>query len=375
MGNSVNADSNEQIVDRIYEAAFMPEGWVDVMDRIAATSNSAAGTIAVFGDDMKFVASDFIRPIWDDISLKSEWSRGSLLAMMRALQPPPSFIYDADLFPEEAMAANTVRTDRVTPLGIGGEIGSFEVMPTGEVLLFTVERWLTNDRPSAPELMTLNKFRPHLMRAGLVAARLRLERASATTATLRSLGLPGAVLMASGRALAVNSLLEDLPHVFRPAAFGRLSIVHPAADQLLQEALKAERGEYSQAGRSIPIPRRTPDDPPYVVHLLPVQRSARDVFSRGDMVLAATKVDPKAGYFPLSTLIGLFDLAPAEAKLAVQLAAGKTVAEAALISGITIKTARSYLERLFLKTGSRRQAELIALLKSITIAAADDGKN
>jgi DNA-binding CsgD family transcriptional regulator len=356
----------EEMVDRIYEAAFVPDLWPDVLQRLSDVSNSAAGTIGVFGDGVKLVASELIRPAWDDITAKNEWSRGSLLAMMHALQPPPSFIYDADLFPPDAMAANTVRTDRVTPLGIGGEIGSFEIMPTGEILLITVERWLTNDRPSAAELTTLNQLRPHLMRAGLIAARLRLERAVAMTETLRSLGLPGAVLTGGGSAIAVNPLLEELPHIFRPAAFGRLSLADPAADQLLQDALEAERTGHSQAVRSIPIPRRMSEDSPYVVHLLPVRRSAHDVFSQGDMVLVATKIDPKAGHFPLSTLIGLFDLSPAEARLAASLAAGLSMAETAEANGITLATARTYLNRVFAKTGTHRQGELVALARSVT---------
>lgn len=368
--------SDDPLIDRIYEAAFVPEMWVGVMDQMAAASNSAAGTIGVFGDDARFFASDYIRPAWDDITAKNEWSRGNLLEMMSSLQlsPPPAFIYDADLFPAEALAANTVRTERVIPLGIGGEVGSFEVMPTGELLLITVERWLTNDRPSAGELASLNALRPHLMRAGMVAARLRLERATAMAVTLRSLGLPAAVLTAGGRVLAVNSLLEDLPHLFGSAAFERLAIANAGANRLLSSALEAERSGVHLAVRSIPVPRHAPDDAPYVVHLLPVRRSAHDVFSTGDMVLVATRVDPKAGHFPLSTLIGLFDLAPAEARLAVHLAEGRSVIEAATAFGITTKTARTYLERLFRKTGTSRQAELVALLKSTAVVAArDDG--
>jgi len=367
--------SSVSLIDQIYEAAFIPEVWVSVLDQMAAASNSAAGTIGVFSDEVKFFASELVRPSWEDVSVKNEWSRGSILSMMHAMSPPAAFIYDADLFPAEALAANTVRTDRVRPLGIGGEIVSFTVLPTGEVLPVAFERWLHDDRPSEQELAILNEYRPHLMRAGMVAARLRMERATAMTAALRSLGLPGAVLTSNGRALAVNALLEDLPHIFQSAAFGRLAIVDSGADQLLRHALEAERAGHSQAVRSIPIPRRTPEDAPYVVHLLPVRRSAHDIFSQGDIVLAATKVDPAAGHFPASTLIGLFDLSPAEAKLAVHLAEGRTVTQAAITSGITVKTARSYLERLFQKMGVRRQAELVALLKSTAVIAVEQHKN
>lgn len=350
--------------DQIYEAAFVPDLWPDVLQQLSNVSNSAAGTIAVFSDDVKFFATDLIRPVWDDITARNEWSRGSLLAMMRALQPPPSFIFDADLFPPEIIAANTVRTEKVMPLGIGGEIGSFEMMPTGEILLVTVERWLTNDRPSSEELTALNACRPHLMRAGLIGARLRLERAAAMTATLQSLGLPAAVLTAGGQTIAVNSLLEEMPHIFRLGAFGRLSIANPAADRLLQDALEAERAGHNLAVRSIPVSTQTSDDAPYVVHLLPVRRSARDIFSKGDIVLAATKVDPKVGHFPIGTLIGLFDLTPAEARLALRLASGVSLADAARDCGLSIASGRTYLARIFSKTATHSQHQLVALLRS-----------
>lgn len=63
-------------------------------------------------------------------------------------------------------------------------------------------------------------------------------------------------------------------------------------------------------------------------------------------------------------LSGLFDLTPAEARLAVELASGHSVQEAAMEIGIAVKSARTYLERIFRKTETSRQSELVALLKS-----------
>ena len=63
-------------------------------------------------------------------------------------------------------------------------------------------------------------------------------------------------------------------------------------------------------------------------------------------------------------LRALFDLSPAEAKLAAALASGMTLKEAAAGARIQINTARSYLDSIFRKTGTHQQSQLVALLKS-----------
>jgi DNA-binding CsgD family transcriptional regulator len=60
----------------------------------------------------------------------------------------------------------------------------------------------------------------------------------------------------------------------------------------------------------------------------------------------------------------LFDLTPAEARLAAGLASGMALKDAALHQGIRFSTARSYLEIIFRKTRTRQQSQLVALLKS-----------
>jgi DNA-binding CsgD family transcriptional regulator len=60
----------------------------------------------------------------------------------------------------------------------------------------------------------------------------------------------------------------------------------------------------------------------------------------------------------------LFDLTPAEARLAAALSSGMALKDAALHQGIRFSTARSYLEIIFRKTRTRQQSQLVALLKS-----------
>lgn len=60
----------------------------------------------------------------------------------------------------------------------------------------------------------------------------------------------------------------------------------------------------------------------------------------------------------------LFALTPAEANLCFSLASGLSLKEAALRADITFKTARTYLERIFAKTGTRQQSQLVGLIKT-----------
>jgi len=57
-----------------------------------------------------------------------------------------------------------------------------------------------------------------------------------------------------------------------------------------------------------------------------------------------------------------FDLTPAEVRLAQGIARGHSLEEVAAAIGIKITTARTQLAAIFAKTGTRRQAKLVALL-------------
>ncbi len=61
----------------------------------------------------------------------------------------------------------------------------------------------------------------------------------------------------------------------------------------------------------------------------------------------------------------LFGLSPSNARLAAILATGLSLRNAAEQLNLSYRTARSYLEEIFEKTGTRRQTELIALLKAV----------
>ncbi|MEJ3866062.1 hypothetical protein WGU94_10275, partial [Campylobacter jejuni] len=66
--------------------------------------------------------------------------------------------------------------------------------------------------------------------------------------------------------------------------------------------------------------------------------------------------------FDQALLAATFELTPAQARLAARLARGDSVETAAQEAGVALATARNQLKTIFQKTGTHRQAELVALL-------------
>jgi DNA-binding NarL/FixJ family response regulator len=73
--------------------------------------------------------------------------------------------------------------------------------------------------------------------------------------------------------------------------------------------------------------------------------------------------DPDRQSVPSPDIVSrLFDLTEAESRLALLLAEGQRIEEAAVNLGITLSSARTYLKHVFSKVGVTRQAELVRLV-------------
>lgn len=82
----------------------------------------------------------------------------------------------------------------------------------------------------------------------------------------------------------------------------------------------------------------------------------------------ATLVDPETSITPdPATLVELFNLTFAEARLAVALGKGETVTDVAAQFKIKVSTVRSHLRTVFAKTGTSRQSDLVRLVLTIGV--------
>lgn len=352
---------HEQLVDRIYEAAVVPELWRSVLQDVTRVAEARhCVLIAARGESFnRWITSS---PDFDELVIAhaTRYPNNERTRRLVAGQHP-GFVRDCDVITQEEIEREPVYRELLIPSGYGSGIGTLIAVPSGDNVIIHAERAYSQGSISIDALHRLDRLRPHFARAALASARLSMERAEGAVAALDVMGLPAAVLGPGGRAIAANqSLAALIPDVMqdRPS---RLALVHEPADKLLTDAVAGlVRGPHDAAVRSIPIPARD-ERPPMIVHVMPIKGVAHDIFSHAVALLVATPIVPQEG--PSATLIqGLFDLTPSEARLAAVVAGGHPPRHAAAQLGWTYETARTTLKRVMTKIGVERQGELIRLL-------------
>jgi len=179
------------------------------------------------------------------------------------------------------------------------------------------------------------------------------------------MGLPALLLDEDGTVVEANNLIEGLCDHVQWRARNRISLTDERANELLWSCLAALDTHPEPAIRSFPL-RDEDDRAAFVVHIIPIRRSAHDIFAGSYVLLVVTPVTaPQAP--PVELMRSLFDLTPAEARVARGLAMGEALDEIAASGDVAISTVRSQMRQILEKTGCVRQAEVVALMASVTL--------
>lgn len=350
----------EPLIDEIYEAAVIPGRWISVLDRLAQLAD-AEGTLlfAAAPGQPRWLASDRIRgPIeaWVESSFYQDNPRGQRLVPTRE----PRFLTDLDAFTPEEIEREAFYTSFLRSHGLGWCVGTSIHSPAGDTLVFSIEKAHAKGPVPREVVERLDSLRPHLARAALLSSRFGLERARATVEGLDLIGLPAAVVARQGRVLAANDALLAYAPELRIAAGDRAEFSNPKARALFAAACEG-RLQPLASGASIPVARSS-GRPAFVVHVVPIRGQGRDVFSGAELLLYITPVVQQAG-LPSEILQALFDLSPAEARVAAMMTRGQSVKAIAESLSVQPNTIRVQLKAIFSKTGTGRQAELVSLLR------------
>lgn len=358
---------DDDLVDRIYEAGAVPELWPGVLEELGRVGRvSGALLFAVRDQAVHWTASPGLHEMSKGYFEAGYPGRDDRTARLLAYDHQ-GFVTDLDVFTRDEWEADPIRREFFVPRGYGWGVATGIRVPTGDLLIFHGERLLEDGPVERDVVRRLDLLRPHLARAALMSARIAFERAQGAVAALEMVGIPAAVLGPRGAAIATNSLLEALNPAVVQSRPARLGFANAGADQMLAVALEAaEAGLHKGSARSIPIPA-TEGSVPLVAHLLPIRASAREVFTGAAAVLLMTPVTPRA--LPDAAVIqGLFDLTPAEARIARALGTGMTIGQIAASSGASAATVRNQVQAVFGKTGMHRQADLVGLLQGLVPA-------
>lgn len=356
---------DDELIDRIYECSVVPELWPSVLDELAAMTEARGGLLFSARKTLCWTASGSIHDVFQDYVDKGWFLRCPRRPCLMS-ETQPSFFVEQDFWSEEQVDRDPIYRDFFRPHGLGWSAGTGLQMPTGDAIVFSVERAFERG-PVEPQFVAgLNSLRPHLARSALVSARLGLQRAQGAAEALSGLKLPALLLNEAGVVVEANAWAQALGDAVRIGAGDRLMLADRSAQAMLTDGLQAIHTAPGAGRCTFPL-RDKMGKAAMVLHLLPVTRSAHDIFGQSFALLMATPVSSERAP-SVDLLRSLFDLTPAEARVAQGLAKGQSLEEIAEASGVSINTVRNQLRQVLEKTGCSRQAEVAALLANVAIA-------
>jgi DNA-binding CsgD family transcriptional regulator len=210
---------------------------------------------------------------------------------------------------------------------------------------------------------------PHVRRALLIGKVIDLHKveAAALADTLDTLVSGMFIVNATGRIVHANASGYEMvaeAKVLR-APGGRLCANDPEADQALLDIFTAAGGGDASLGlRGVAVPLQASDGERYVAHVLPLTSGARCKAGISYGAVAAIFVRKAAIDLPSPpvAIAKAFQLTPAELRVLFSVVEIDGVSEVAHVLGISEATVRTHLHRLFEKTETGRQADLVKLV-------------
>jgi DNA-binding CsgD family transcriptional regulator len=218
---------------------------------------------------------------------------------------------------------------------------------------------------------------PHVRRAVLVGKSIAFKQAETATFmdVLDGLSVGLFLIDANGgivHANAAGSNMLGAGDLLRSIG-GRLVAGNAQVEHSLREtAAAAANGDQEVGTRSIVVPLRARDEERYVAHMLPLSGGARGRVGAAYSAAAALFVRKAELQYPSPPeVIGrTFDLTPAELRVLLGIVQIGGVPEVAAAFGIADTTVKTHLGRLYAKTGTARQADLVKLVAGFAMPLA-----
>jgi DNA-binding CsgD family transcriptional regulator len=360
------------LVESIYDLALDPADWPRLLQLLADSFGATAGSIMQenlengAGAGLVMGLDPTVPPAYFDHYANTNVLRRVDNLRERMKTWVPIVTVDEHTMPKSQLMETEFYVDFLKPGGIHSVL-TWGLWAQGTNFA-AVDLYRSPKRP-AYEQADVDKaeaIHGHVIRA------MRLGRKVAETRTLGA-GLAAAldrapyglfVLGADGRISHANAVAERM--LAQPGGLrvfsGRLTPPHSDDARRLGALIAQAAGmNGARAGGSMAL-RRAGERAPLSVIVAPTRGEGVLPFHVGPSVIVCV-TDPEAAASVSEAFLGeLFGLTGGQAKIAASLLEGRSPRQTAEALGLSFYTVRAHLVRIFEKTGTSRQAELVALM-------------
>jgi DNA-binding CsgD family transcriptional regulator len=370
------ADELSRVIGDVYDASLDPALWPTAIESVCAYVGAASASL--HSQDSISRTTDAL--FWWGRESSAPHYFKTYLEKYGKINPifPGVFFFDVELpiaVPDVISCEEFVQTrffrEWLAPQSLTD--GLFANLEKGATscALFTAMRHAGEGQVDDRMRHRFELITPHVRRSMLIGKVIDLHRveAAALADSLDQLASAMFIVDSTGRIIHANVSAHRLiaeADVLR-VTNGRIAALDPHSSRsLLDVFTAAQAGDAAVGKRGIAMPLTGRGGERYVAHVLPLTSGAR---RKAGVSYAATAVlfIRKAALdlpSPPEAVASEFKLTPAEVRVLFAIVEIGGVPEVAPVLGISDQTVKSHLHRIYEKTATKRQADLVKLVAS-----------
>jgi DNA-binding CsgD family transcriptional regulator len=368
------ADELSHVIGDIYDASLDPALWPSAIESICGYVGAASASL--HSQDSISRSTDALF-WWGNASSAPHYFK-TYLEKYGKINPifPGVFFFDVEqpiAVPDVISCEEFVQTrffrEWLAPQSLmDGLFANLEKGATG-CALFTAMRHAGQGEVDERMRHRFELITPHVRRSMLIGKVIDLHRveAAALADSLDALASGMVIVDSTGRIVHANASAHRLiaeANVLR-AANGRIATLDPGSSRQLLDVFTAARAGDAAVGRrgiAVPLTARTGER--YVAHVLPLTSGARRKAGVSYAATAAMFIRKAVMDLPSppEAVASQFRLTPAEVRVLFAIVEIGGVPEIAPVLGIAEQTVKSHLHRIYEKTATKRQADLVKLV-------------
>jgi DNA-binding CsgD family transcriptional regulator/PAS domain-containing protein len=362
-----------KVVEAIYDCALYPERWHPTVRMIADLCESQVCIVGVYDyasrrGELAYqcgYTEHFTRLYYEKYKDFDPFFVAGQLVPIGTVKTQAMLVDDAEFY------EGRFYREWCKPQGLH-DMMTFKILQTGQRIgWLAANRMVTCPRYGEAEVRLLTLLAPHICRAIAISDALNLKtiRSDALEATLNGLAAGVYLIDSFGRVIYMNEAAE---HQVRKANALRiendqLAPIDRLARGTMSKAIAAastDEAEIPAGGFTIALPAG--EDRGLVATILPLTRGERRNVCGAFAATAAVFVqDPVVvPQFPGEAFAKLYGLTGSELRVLLAMAPGLSAKEAAEVLGISETTAKTHLQRIYAKTETSKQTELMHLFMS-----------
>ena len=357
----VLSSDTERAIELCYDAIATPSLWVAALDSLAHSLGAHACQVMPHVISQRPFGMVRSTGAW---RIHELWQRN--LDWVKEVYEPRGepfvqqgyrAVIQSQLFTDDEIRHSRFHQEITRPVGcLHWACGIFEVEDRKWCLPF-----FRGNEPFTPDFLEpIGEIAGRMARIVSIAEKVSRAEAENEVLTLDNAGCAAMLIDKYGRVTRVNRRAEDLFCSEFGIRNGRLwTAANSSLERLDRFMAEIEQAKSMAGPLPAPVIVARCGMPWLLIEVMPVTSASNDIFEGCRAILVVSDLT-RPSITDAALLSVVFGLTSAEARLAAAICEGHDLHAAAANFGVSRQTVRSQLKAVFAKTGSRRQAELVA---------------